>query len=248
MVDAFHFQQRDQINSEHKIKYLLDTYFSSNENLIKTYEDKDGIRKEEIKAMSGPNEFGEFYSRLKTIKEFYQKRPNEISVPFSAELDEIIKLTDSDVNLVEFTDEEGYGKFLDLNECFELYLNIKGIEKIDYLTYLSTFDRFCDISSETKVGHKYKTYLNSLMNYLYDYILRVKPLLDIEDEITKVEEDFEKQWASNSFPGWPKQTSSVLRSGGQLDLSVFSSPEELASLGLDRLKHALIALNMKCGG
>lgn len=29
---------------------------------------------------------------------------------------------------VEFTDEEGYGKYLDLHECYEKYINLKGIE------------------------------------------------------------------------------------------------------------------------
>jgi hypothetical protein len=30
--------------------------------------------------------------------------------------------------MVEFTDEEGYGKYLDLHECYEKYVNLKGIE------------------------------------------------------------------------------------------------------------------------
>ena len=30
--------------------------------------------------------------------------------------------------MVEFTDEEGYGKYLDLHKCYEKYLNLKGIE------------------------------------------------------------------------------------------------------------------------
>lgn len=29
---------------------------------------------------------------------------------------------------MEFTDEEGYGKYLDLHECYEKYINLKGIE------------------------------------------------------------------------------------------------------------------------
>jgi hypothetical protein len=36
--------------------------------------------------------------------------------------------------------------------------------------------------------------------------------------------------------------------GAHLDLSAFSSWEELATLGLDRLKSALMALELKCGG
>ncbi|CAG2181974.1 unnamed protein product, partial [Oppiella nova] len=62
---------RDQINSDHRLKILLDRYTECTENLLEIYEDKDGARKAEVDAMSGPNEFSEFYSRLKNIKEFY---------------------------------------------------------------------------------------------------------------------------------------------------------------------------------
>ena len=40
----------------------------------------------------------------------------------------------------------------------------------------------------------------------------------------------------------------MAHTGAHLDLSAFSSPEELSTLGLDRLKSALIALGLKCGG
>lgn len=40
----------------------------------------------------------------------------------------------------------------------------------------------------------------------------------------------------------------MANTGAALDLSAFSSHEELASLGLDRLKSALMALGLKCGG
>lgn len=32
------------------------------------------------------------------------------------------------LDLAEFTDEEGYGKYLDLHECYEKFINLKGIE------------------------------------------------------------------------------------------------------------------------
>lgn len=31
-------------------------------------------------------------------------------------------------DMVDFTDEEGYGKYLDLHKCFEQFLNLKGID------------------------------------------------------------------------------------------------------------------------
>lgn len=49
------------------------------ERLIDLYEDKDGQRKAEVAALTGPNEFQEFYNRLKQIKDFYRKHPNEVS-------------------------------------------------------------------------------------------------------------------------------------------------------------------------
>ncbi|KAK4336625.1 hypothetical protein RND71_043737 [Anisodus tanguticus] len=169
----------------------------------------------------------------------------------STEFDEFKKLKEIiDLNLVDFTDEEGYGKYFDLNECFNKFVNLKNIEKIDYLTYLNKFDNFVDIPKERKLNSEYKEYVNSLLNYLYDFCVKVKPLIDIERLFNEeLKEDFEKRWENSTFPGWPKETSSVLKqTGARLDLSTFSSWEELASLGLDRLKLALIAVNLKCGG
>lgn len=63
--------------------------------LKEIYEDKDGQRKEEVALLSGPNEFVEFYNRLKTIKEFYKKHPNEIAIPMSMEFEEFDKQRES---------------------------------------------------------------------------------------------------------------------------------------------------------
>lgn len=30
--------------------------------------------------------------------------------------------------MVEFTDEEGYGRYLDLHDCYLKYTNLKGVE------------------------------------------------------------------------------------------------------------------------
>lgn len=51
----------------------------STSELRELYDDKDGAVKQEIAALSGPNEFGEFYMRLKSIKEFHRKHPNEVT-------------------------------------------------------------------------------------------------------------------------------------------------------------------------
>uniref|UniRef100_A0A3P8VPC0 Splicing factor 3a, subunit 3 n=1 Tax=Cynoglossus semilaevis TaxID=244447 RepID=A0A3P8VPC0_CYNSE len=235
---------REQINSDHRTRAILD--------VSATFSSKYVMRKDELAAISGPNEFAEFYNRLKQIKEFHRKHPNEISVPMSAEFEELMKARDNSSedaqNLVEFTDEEGYGRYLDLHDCYLKYINLKGAEKPEYITYLSSFDQLFDISKDRK-NAEYKKYLEMLLEYLQDYTDRVKPLLDQNELYNKVLIDFEKKWDSGAFPGWPKETSSALtHAGAHLDLSAFSSWEELASLGLDRLKSALMALGLKCGG
>ncbi|XP_054717841.1 splicing factor 3A subunit 3-like [Uloborus diversus] len=243
---------RDQINSDHRLRILLDRHMDCTEMLKELYEDKDGLRKDEIASLSGPNEFAEFYSRLREIREFYRKHPHEIQVPMSVEFEELNKLrenTDDNVpeNMADFTDEEGYGKFLDLHECYEKYLNIRGVEKHDYLTYLSIFDQLFEIPKERK-NSDYKKYLEALLEYLEGYVNRVKPLLDLNEEMASVLTEFDKVWEQGNFPGWQKETESALtHAGAHLDLSAFSSWEELASLGLDRLKSALMALGLKCG-
>uniref|UniRef100_A0A8C5LVU5 Splicing factor 3a subunit 3 n=1 Tax=Leptobrachium leishanense TaxID=445787 RepID=A0A8C5LVU5_9ANUR len=243
---------REQINSDHRARAMQDRYMDVSANLRDLYEDKDGLRKEELNAISGPNEFGEFYNRLKLIKEFHRKHPNEICVPMSVEFEELLKSRENPSeeaqNLVEFTDEEGYGRYLDLHDCYLKYINLKSLEKLDYITYLSSFDQLFDIPKERK-NAEYKRYLEGLLEYLQDYTDRVKPLLDQNELFGKIQIDFEKKWDSGTFPGWPKETSSALtHAGAHLDLSAFSSWEELASLGLDRLKSALMALGLKCGG
>ena len=46
---------------------MLDRYTEATSLLRDIYDDKDGQRKEEVAALSGPNEFAEFYSRLKQV-------------------------------------------------------------------------------------------------------------------------------------------------------------------------------------
>ena len=53
-------------------------------------------------------------------------------------------------DLVEFSDEEAYGRFLDLHECYMTYINLKGSEKISYVRYLDSFDKLFDYPKEKK--------------------------------------------------------------------------------------------------
>jgi len=242
---------RETINSEHRQRQMLERYDECTNALREIYEDKDGERKKEVQALSGPNEFGEFYSRLKQIKEFHRRHPGEISVPMSVEFDELKKLRENpadDTTMIQFSDEEGYGKYLDLHECYDKFINIKGVERVDYIQYIQNFDKLSDIPKDRK-GADYKGYLGVLTDYLYSFLNRTKPMLDLDVELGEALEDIEGRFERGECPGWAKeQQGAMAHTGAHLDLSAFDTPEEVASLGLDRLKSGLLALGMKCGG
>ncbi|KAF2986899.1 hypothetical protein EK904_003795, partial [Melospiza melodia maxima] len=69
----------DQIHSDHHTQAMQDRSMGVSSSLWELYDDKDGLREEELSAISGPNEFVEFYNRLKQIEEFHQKHPHEMN-------------------------------------------------------------------------------------------------------------------------------------------------------------------------
>lgn len=54
-----------------------------------------------------------------------------------------------------FSGDENYGRYLDLNEIFELYINLEHVPKVNSLKYLSTIDRFHEIPLKAKKHPNY---------------------------------------------------------------------------------------------
>uniref|UniRef100_A0A1I7XUQ6 SF3A3 domain-containing protein n=1 Tax=Heterorhabditis bacteriophora TaxID=37862 RepID=A0A1I7XUQ6_HETBA len=166
-----------KINSEQRVKQLVDRYHGCTEGLERLYEDLDGARKREMNAIAGPNEFAEFYSRLKLLKDAHRRNPDE----------EMADPERPEIDMVQFTDEEGYGRFLDLHALFVQYINLKAIKRIDYITYIGQFEKFADIPrNTTKKTGAYKEYLLALKAYLASFIERTRPMFDIHEEFNKV--------------------------------------------------------------
>ena len=79
--------------------------------------------KKKCKMISKPEK------RLKQIKDFHRTRPEDVTKPLSYEFEQMnlaVKQNEDLPNMVEFSDEEGYGRFLDLHEHYQRYVNIKG--------------------------------------------------------------------------------------------------------------------------
>jgi hypothetical protein len=70
-----------------------------------------------------------------------------------------------------FAGEENYGRFLDLNEQFHLFMNLeknndttKNHEKIDYIKYLDIVGDFDGFSSNVKLSIGYFKYTPSFVS------------------------------------------------------------------------------------
>ncbi|CAG8454244.1 9755_t:CDS:10 [Ambispora gerdemannii] len=177
---------KERLTREHRVSDFLDRISSRSKFLYELYDDSDGARKNEIDALSGTSEFSEFYGRLKAIKDYHRRYPNETVEPLELEFINQAKENGEDDLDKLFSGEEGSGRFLDLHSLHEQYVNLKNIKKLDYLTYLGEFDHFSDYSRENKHG---------------EYVKRVKPLSNLEDIRQETENEFKTLWTQGKVPG-----------------------------------------------
>ncbi|CAG8549036.1 25773_t:CDS:2 [Dentiscutata erythropus] len=199
---------KERLAREHRVSDFLDRISSRSKFLYELYLDSDGARKGEIDALSGTSEFSEFYGRLKAIKDYHRRYPNETVEPLELEFINQTKSNGEEDELDKlFSGEEGSGRFLDLHALHEQYVNLKNVKKLDYLTYLSEFDNFAEYPKENKHG-EYIKYLEDLRSYLESFFGRVKPLSNLEDIKETTRKSFLQQWESGKFPGWEKQIGS----------------------------------------
>lgn len=76
------------------------------------------------------------------------------------------------------------------------------LQKVDYITYLGTFDQLFDIPKERKTG-EYRRYLIELVDYLRTFVSRIKPLMDLDADLQSAVDSMEAQFDNGMFPGWP---------------------------------------------
>jgi splicing factor 3A subunit 3 len=67
---------KDRLLIDHRVNEYLERMLQRAQTLQKIYADKDGSRAAEIAAISGPDEFAEFYQRLRTIKDYHRRNPH----------------------------------------------------------------------------------------------------------------------------------------------------------------------------
>lgn len=215
---------------QHKVSILLDGMVERSKDLIKMYDDEDGLLEEELESMKGDAMFSSFYTSLNTTREYHLRFPvQNMSATTS------VTVPDDSVH-VNFSGEEVYGKYLDLHTCYQLFMNLPSCPArgADYLQYLDMFASFFAMPAETRSTKAYNSYLQELWNYLRNFLHRVQPLINLSD--------LEKTWISNFNGAKSDPPSEPLR------LGMFNSIDELQALGPHRLQHALAAIGLKAGG
>jgi splicing factor 3A subunit 3 len=245
-VDSKPSGQKGKVWQQHSVSMLLNKIVCDSNALAKLYEDSNGVVDIEIDDLRGDDSLESFYRSLQSCREYHEKFPVLDNLSPEIELD--LKL---EVDAC-FSGEEVFGKYLDLHELFQRYCNLRFLAKesreIDYAQYLDKFGTFFYIQERHKDNYDYQSYVGSLGDYLKGFVERVHPLLDLSIEERRWKELFSMQWNNGRVQGWKKILDGNSRSNKELRLGLYDNVTELEALGMERLKEALEAVGMKCGG
>ncbi|XP_013614275.1 PREDICTED: splicing factor 3A subunit 3 [Brassica oleracea var. oleracea] len=242
---------KDRLVQGHRVRNMIQSIMRTTEKLVETYEDKDGAREDEIAALGGHtatgiNVYSAFYDRLKEIREYHRKYPSGPLVDASADYEALLKVEP----VISFSGEEGAGRYLDLHDLYNQYINSKFGERVEYSVYLDVFSQPEKISRKLKFSRQYKKYMEALLEYLVNFFQRTEPLQDLDKMLSKVETDFEEQFADGKVVGWENhgQENEPQPQHSVIDLDYYTTAEELIEVGPEKLKEALGALGLKVGG
>lgn len=242
---------KDRLYQSHRVRNMIEHVISTTDKLVEIYEDKDNARKDEIAALggqtaTGTNVFSAFYDRLKEIREYHRRHPAARVVDAGEEYEQMFK---EDL-MLDFSGEEAYGRYLDLHEFYNRFINSKFGEPMEYTAYLEVFSQTQKIPRKYKMTRKYRDYIIDLLEYLISFFERTEPLKDLDRIFSKVIAEFEEQWSSGKVEGWEAegQENGHDFPPSMIDLDYYSTVEELIEVGPEKLKEALATLGLKTGG
>ncbi|KAK5575665.1 hypothetical protein RB653_006798 [Dictyostelium firmibasis] len=188
---------KERVLQSHRVNHYLNSSVECSKSLINIYTDSDQSRKDELTSISGfgTDLYSSFYEKLREIKDYHRKFPN---LKEGRNNDPLIYNPS-----ISFTGNEMNGKFLDLNEHYEEYINLSFNRNksmsLDYLTFLTTYYKFQYNDINRMKYPQYKDYLQSVYKYLVHFIERTQPLFELQSSITKSENEFNQKWDNNEF-------------------------------------------------
>ena len=248
-------RRADEIARDQVVATLLDAHSQRAAQLATLYEDADGARREELASMSGDGVFTTFYDQLKELREYHRKFPAEPSVE-TAESMVLAEVLDSAPD-EGFTGEEAEGRYVDMHALHDAFLNLKGVERVDYCTYLKKCATLSEVVPRSAaLTNSYKQYAKRLHEYFSSFLKRTQPLVPLSKLLEAAESDFDQRWTRNEVTRW-QQPQADANGGGSsgnaapaapIDLSGYTSASELEVLGMEILKAQLMLKGLKAGG
>eukprot|EP00457_Paulinella_chromatophora_P003503 gb/GEZN01003511.1/.p1 GENE.gb/GEZN01003511.1/~~gb/GEZN01003511.1/.p1 ORF type:complete len:504 (+),score=104.85 gb/GEZN01003511.1/:184-1695(+) len=190
---------REQIARHQKVAARIEAMRTVSSKLGASYKDEDGVLSMELQEISGEDSLAEFYKRLKVLEKYHRQFPGAPVV---------IDRSSTDIKVgVEWTHEEARGRFLDLHEVHELFVNCPQFERCDYLTFLNTFEEIiANVPREQKLrsdrSKQYRDFLEAFYQYLKGFFVRTNPLVNVSKLESLIETDFAKRWDAKAVPGW----------------------------------------------
>jgi len=178
---------KDRLVQGHRVRHMIESIMLTTEKLVETYEDKDGAWDDEIAALggqtaTGTNVFSEFYDRLKEIREYHKRHPSGRLVDANEDYEARLK----EEPIIAFSGEEGNGRYLDLHDMYNQYINSKFGERVEYSAYLDVFSQPEKIPRKLKLSRQYMKYMEALLEYLVYFFQRTEPLQDLDRILSKV--------------------------------------------------------------
>ncbi|CUM68301.1 uncharacterized protein PRCAT00006023001 [Priceomyces carsonii] len=202
---------KETLLQAHEVKYLIDEFKNKCQSIKESKKTKQGVFMDELSILKDPmNNFTTFDLKLSEIKARYDENEqilyegleNAYAMYSSApKYDEretrkkktvkrkhILSEAAAHINLDRiFTNEEFYGKYLDLNEFYGIFKNIFK-QDMTYVEYLSTYDKVPYTYTEMNTK-SYVDYLRKLAEYLESFIRRAQPLFNISKLLEDIGKD-----------------------------------------------------------
>jgi len=148
-----------------------------------------------------------------------------------------------------FTGEEAEGAYVDMHSLHEMYLNVKGTERLDYSGYLKKSTDLQSISKSVMVTPACQRYVVALRAYWESFIKRTQPLVPVAELIASATTEFHEAWAKGGIPRWQATAANGTANGtSSIDVAAAENAQQLEAHGLEALKTELERLGLKCGG
>ncbi|KAJ1459900.1 hypothetical protein M885DRAFT_510320 [Pelagophyceae sp. CCMP2097] len=247
---------RAVMEKEHSVALAMVAVGSAAQSLQSLYGDDSGLMQKEVACMRGSDAFPNFYGALKSTREYYAKHDINAALARSGAVEAVAE--EAVLKAAAFTGEEMWGKYADFSSLHREFINLKGAPGGAALEYAAYLRMMANRKFSTHLvagaadgqlgafGHhsskdqsSYLKYVEHAEAYVVDFGHRALPLMNFGAGVEAETVKFEAEWAVHA---------SASAEGEIIDLAQFQSADDLAALGLDRLKRGLVALGLKCGG